>query len=44
MTYHPQKRNFEILKIRFGEGALQVYEATLKDITDSQRIDGHVES
>ena len=44
MTYHPQRRNVEILKIRFGEAALQVCEVMLKDMTDSKRIDGHVQS
>ncbi|KAF8964931.1 hypothetical protein BDZ97DRAFT_1904250 [Flammula alnicola] len=34
----------EILKIRFGEAALQVCEVMLKDMTDSKRIDGHVQS
>ncbi|KAJ6622570.1 ubiquitin-protein ligase [Mycena sp. CBHHK59/15] len=33
-----------ILKIRFGEAALQVCEVMLKDMTDSKRIDGHVQS
>lgn len=44
MTDHPQRRNVEILKIRFGEAALQVCEVMLKDMTDSKRIDGHVQS
>jgi hypothetical protein len=39
-----QRRNIEILKIRFGESALQVCEVMLKDMTDSKRIDGHVQS
>ena len=39
-----QRRNVEILKIRFGEAALQVCEVMLKDMTDSKRIDGHVQS
>jgi len=34
----------EILKIRFGEGPLQVCEVMLKDMTDSKRIDQHVQS
>ena len=37
-------RNVEILKIRFGEATLQVCEVMLKDMTDSKRIDGHVQS
>jgi len=39
-----QRRNIEILKIRFGEVALQVCEVMLRDMTDSKRIDGHVQS
>jgi hypothetical protein len=39
-----QRRNIEILKVRFGEAALQVCEVMLKDMTDSQRIDQHVQS
>jgi anaphase-promoting complex subunit 2 len=34
----------EILKIRFGEAPLQVCEVMLKDMTDSKRIDQHVQS
>jgi len=44
MIYHSQRKNVEILKIRFGEAALQVCEVMLKDMTDSKRIDGHVQS
>jgi anaphase-promoting complex subunit 2 len=39
-----QRRNIEILKIRFGEAALQVCEVMLRDMTDSKRIDQHVQS
>ncbi|KAF9255181.1 ubiquitin-protein ligase [Marasmius fiardii PR-910] len=39
-----ERRNIEILKIRFGEAALQVCEVMLKDMTDSKRIDSHVQS
>ncbi|KAJ3771281.1 hypothetical protein FB446DRAFT_741057 [Lentinula raphanica] len=39
-----ERRSIEILKIRFGEAALQVCEVMLKDMTDSKRIDGHVQS
>ncbi|KAJ3745889.1 hypothetical protein DFH05DRAFT_1524180 [Lentinula detonsa] len=39
-----ERRNIEILKIRFGEAALQVCEVMLKDMTNSKRIDGHVQS
>lgn len=40
----PKRRNIEILKIRFGESALQVCEVMLRDMTDSRRIDQHVQS
>ena len=39
-----QRRTIEILKIRFGEAALQVCEVMLKDMTDSKRTDTHVQS
>lgn len=39
-----KRRNIEILKIRFGEPALQVCEVMLRDMTDSRRIDQHVQS
>ncbi|KIO06137.1 hypothetical protein M404DRAFT_946866 [Pisolithus tinctorius Marx 270] len=39
-----ERRNVEILKIRFGEPALQVCEVMLRDMTDSRRIDQHVQS
>jgi hypothetical protein len=39
-----QRRNLEILKVRFGEAPLQVCEVMLKDMTDSRRIDQHVQS
>ncbi|KAF9054879.1 hypothetical protein BJ165DRAFT_741999 [Panaeolus papilionaceus] len=39
-----ERRNIEILKIRFGEAALQVCEVMLRDMTDSKRIDGHVQT
>jgi anaphase-promoting complex subunit 2 len=39
-----QRRNIEILKIRFGEAALQVCEVMLKDMTDSKRIDQHIQT
>ena len=38
-----QRRNIEILKIRFGEGPLQVCEVMLKDMTDSRRTDQHLQ-
>ncbi|KAE9403240.1 hypothetical protein BT96DRAFT_964565 [Gymnopus androsaceus JB14] len=39
-----ERRSIEILKIRFGEAALQACEVMLKDMSDSKRIDGHVQS
>ncbi|KAF4617681.1 hypothetical protein D9613_006296 [Agrocybe pediades] len=39
-----ERRNVEILKIRFGEAALQVCEVMLKDMSDSKRIDVHIQS
>ncbi|KAJ8481473.1 hypothetical protein ONZ45_g15310 [Pleurotus djamor] len=39
-----ERRNIEILKIRFGEAALQVCEVMLKDMTDSKRTDQHIQS
>lgn len=44
LTISFQRRNIEILKIRFGEAALQVCEVMLRDMTDSRRIDQHVQS
>jgi len=35
-------RTIELLKLRFGEGALQVCDVMLKDMADSKRIDEHV--
>ncbi|EGO24136.1 hypothetical protein SERLADRAFT_416324 [Serpula lacrymans var. lacrymans S7.9] len=43
-NYDKERRNIEILKIRFGEAALQVCEVMLRDMTDSRRIDQHVQS
>ena len=40
----PQRRNIEILKVRFGEAPLQVCEVLLKDMTDSKRIDQHIQA
>ena len=39
-----QRKNIEILKIRFGEAALQVCEVMLRDMSDSKRTDTHVQS
>ncbi|VDB91912.1 unnamed protein product [Peniophora sp. CBMAI 1063] len=42
-NYDKERRNIEILKIRFGEGPLQVCEVMLKDMTDSRRTDQHLQ-
>ncbi|KAI0074021.1 hypothetical protein K474DRAFT_1602300 [Panus rudis PR-1116 ss-1] len=42
--YEKERRNIEILKIRFGESALQVCEVMLKDMTDSRRTDQHIQA
>ena len=39
-----KRRNIEVLKVRFGEAALQVCEVMLRDMTDSKRIDQHIQS
>lgn len=39
-----QTRNVEILKLRFGEAALQLCDVMLKDVADSRRIDKHMAS
>jgi hypothetical protein len=39
-----QRRNIELLKVRFGEAPLQVCEVMLKDMTDSRRTDEHIQS
>ncbi|KAF8625915.1 hypothetical protein AX17_006641 [Amanita inopinata Kibby_2008] len=39
-----ERKNIEILKIRFGETALQVCEVMLKDMSDSKRTDTHVQT
>ncbi|KAI0699322.1 hypothetical protein C8T65DRAFT_719807 [Cerioporus squamosus] len=44
LTVGLQRRNIEILKIRFGEAALQVCEVMLRDMTDSRRIDQHIQA
>ncbi|CAL1713211.1 unnamed protein product [Somion occarium] len=43
-SYEKERRNIEILKIRFGEAALQVCEVMLRDMTDSKRIDTHIQA
>jgi len=42
-NYDKERKNIEILKIRFGESPLQVCEVMLKDMTDSRRTDQHVQ-
>lgn len=44
LTVGLQRRNIEILKVRFGEAALQVCEVMLRDMTDSRRIDQHIQA
>ncbi|KZS92899.1 hypothetical protein SISNIDRAFT_474501 [Sistotremastrum niveocremeum HHB9708] len=43
-NFEKERRNIEILKLRFGEAALQVCEVMLKDMTDSKRIDHHIQA
>ncbi|KAI5119040.1 hypothetical protein M0805_005906 [Coniferiporia weirii] len=42
--FEKERRNIEILKVRFGEAPLQVCEVMLRDMTDSRRINQHVQS
>lgn len=39
-----KRKNIEILKLRFGDAALQVCEVMLRDMSDSRRIDQHIQS
>ncbi|ELU44000.1 ubiquitin-protein ligase [Rhizoctonia solani AG-1 IA] len=41
-NYDNETRNVEILKLRFGEAALQLCDVMLRDVTDSRRVDKHV--
>ncbi|KAI0365712.1 ubiquitin-protein ligase [Pilatotrama ljubarskyi] len=43
-NYERERRNIEILKVRFGEAALQVCEVMLRDMTESRRIDQHIQA
>ncbi|KAI0801938.1 hypothetical protein BC629DRAFT_1284384 [Irpex lacteus] len=43
-NFDRERRNIEVLKIRFGEAQLQVCEVMLRDMTDSRRIDQHIQS
>lgn len=46
LEFNPEKeiRNLELLKLRFGEVLLHCCEVMLKDITDSKRINAHIQS
>jgi anaphase-promoting complex subunit 2 len=41
---YSQRRNIEILKLRFGDAALQVCEVMLKDMTDSRRLNQYMQA
>ncbi|PAV17180.1 ubiquitin- ligase [Pyrrhoderma noxium] len=42
--FEKERRNLEILKVRFGEAPLQVCEIMLRDMTESRRIDQHIQA
>lgn len=46
LDFTPEKeiRNLELLKLRFGENLLHSCEVMLKDISDSKRINTHIQS
>ncbi|XP_033327037.1 anaphase promoting complex subunit morula [Megalopta genalis] len=46
LNYHTEReiRHLELLKRRFGENQLHFCEVMLKDVYDSKRIDGHIQS
>lgn len=46
LNYHTEReiRHLELLKRRFGENQLHYCEVMLKDVYDSKRIDGHIQS
>ena len=46
LDFTPEKeiRNLELLKLRFGENLLHSCEVMLKDISDSKRINAHIQS
>lgn len=46
LDFNPEKeiRNLELLKLRFGETLLHSCEVMLKDISDSKRINTHIQS
>lgn len=45
LDFTPEKeiRNLELLKLRFGENLLHSCEVMLKDISDSKRINAHIQ-
>ena len=46
LDFYPEKeiRNLELLKLRFGESLLHSCEVMLKDISDSKRINAHIQT
>ncbi|XP_048265921.1 anaphase-promoting complex subunit 2 isoform X2 [Bombus terrestris] len=46
LNYHTEReiRHLELLKRRFGDNQLHYCEVMLKDVYDSKRIDGHIQS
>lgn len=46
LDFTPDKeiRNLELLKLRFGENLLHNCEVMLKDISESKRINSHIQS
>lgn len=46
LDFSPDKeiRNLELLKLRFGENLLHNCEVMLKDISESKRINSHIQS
>jgi len=43
-NFDKERRNVEILKLRFGDAALQVCEVMLKDMTDSRRLNQYMQT
>ncbi|KAF8322634.1 hypothetical protein DL93DRAFT_2223518 [Clavulina sp. PMI_390] len=41
-NYDDELHNLEVLKIRFGDAALQVCDVMMKDLADSRRLDQHI--
>lgn len=46
LDFDPEKeiRNLELLKLRFDESLLHLCEVMLKDISDSKRINAHIQN